>query len=414
MFWDFKDLQVCQNCVSLTPFCVSFVNNYSILSPVFLSAPKHDILVGAKASSACFHLHRHHHYRLSFFLFLCSIGKEMLNRYFYKYLTEKVNRLHRGLKRLAVASTIIMLAVLIGGALVTKTDSGMGCGRSWPFCNGEIIPSVITKELVIEFAHRFVSGAAGILVLWLSVWSWKAIGHKRETKFLAILSVFFLILQALIGAAAVMWGQSDFVLALHFGISLISFSAVLLLTLLIFEVDQKFEADRLKLDPRMKKHIIGVTLYSYIVVYTGALVRHTNASLVCKDWPLCVNSVWGLPSNMYEWVQMGHRLAAGLIFIWIGYITYIAVKNYRHQRVLYYGWIIAFVLVSLQVAAGALVVLTKLNIYVALAHALFISCLFGLLTYFVLLVTRSNYYAKRAETAEAASESLNATEVPVQ
>ncbi|UXH46728.1 heme A synthase [Rossellomorea vietnamensis] len=282
-----------------------------------------------------------------------------------------------------------MLFVLLGGALVTKTESGMGCGRSWPLCNGQFIPSDITFELVIELAHRVVSGGVGLLVLALSIWSWRSIGYKRETKFLAALSFFFLVLQGLIGAAAVLWGQSDFVLAIHFGISLISFASILLLTLLIFEVDQKFDANSLVIDRRMRFHTVGVTIYSYLVVYTGALVRHTESSLVCKDWPLCVNSSPSLPTNLYEWIQMGHRAAAGFIFLWIAYITYIAIKEHKHQKVIYWGWIIAFTLVCLQVMSGALVVFTRLNLAIALMHALIISCLFGLLCYFNLLASRS-------------------------
>jgi heme a synthase len=298
-------------------------------------------------------------------------------------------RVHKGLKWLAVLTTLGMLFVLLGGALVTKTESGMGCGRSWPLCNGQLIPSDITFELVIELAHRVVSGGVGLLVLALSIWSWKAIGHKRETKFLAALSFFFLVLQGLIGAAAVLWGQSDFVLALHFGISLISFASILLLTLLVFEVDQKFDANSLVIDKRMRFHTVGVTIYSYLVVYTGALVRHTESSLVCKDWPLCVNSSPSLPTNLYEWIQMGHRAAAGFIFLWIAYITYIAIKEHKHQKVIYWGWIIAFTLVCLQVMSGALVVFTRLNLAIALMHALIIACLFGLLCYFNLLASRS-------------------------
>ncbi|MBS4198822.1 heme A synthase [Bacillus sp. FJAT-49732] len=298
--------------------------------------------------------------------------------------------MHRKLKWFSVITTIIMLAVLLGGALVTKTDSGLGCGRSWPLCNGEWFPKEISTELIIELAHRLVSGSAAIFVLTLAIWSWKVIGHKKETKTLAILSISFLMLQALIGAAAVLWPQSKFVLALHFGISLISFAAVFLLTLLIFEVDKKFDTNKLVIDKRMKKHIIGVTIYSYAVVYTGALVRHTEASLVCRDWPMCTNGSFTLPNNMYEWIQMGHRFAAGIIFLWIGYIMIISMKHYKHQLVMYWGWIFAFIIVTLQVAAGAIVVMTKLNIYFALAHALFISFLFGLLSYFIMLITRNN------------------------
>jgi heme a synthase len=297
--------------------------------------------------------------------------------------------LRRSLKWFAVATTIGMFFVLIGGALVTKTGSGMGCGRSWPLCHGQVLPQHITPELIIELAHRIVSGTEGVMVLILSIWTWKEIGYIRETKFLSFLSFFFLILQGLIGAAAVLWGQSGFVLALHFGISLISFASLFLLTLLIFEVDRKFEADQLVIDKRMGRHIVFVSIYSYIVIYTGALVRHTKASLVCRDWPLCINNSPVLPENIYEWVQMGHRAAAGLIFIWIAYITGMTIKHYRHQKVLYWGWIIALCLVSLQVVAGALIIFTKLNLYIALLHAFFITCLFGVLSYFLLLYSRS-------------------------
>ncbi|WP_438316796.1 COX15/CtaA family protein [Sporosarcina sp. FA9] len=293
------------------------------------------------------------------------------------------------LKWFAVASTVGMLLILLGGALVTKTDSGMGCGRHWPGCNGQLIPDVITAEVLIEFSHRLVTGSVGILILILAVWSWKSIGHIREAKFLSVMAVFFLILQALIGAAQVMWGQGDFILALHFGISLISFASVLLLTLLIFEVDKKFDAENVHIGTTLKRHTIGVAVYSYFVVYTGALVRHTDSSLACKDWPLCNNTAFELPRNLYEWVQMGHRAAAALIFVWILVIAIHAIKHYKDQRVFYWGWIIALILVSGQALTGMIVVLTKLNLYFALLHSLLITLLFGLITYMILLVSRN-------------------------
>ena len=297
--------------------------------------------------------------------------------------------INKYLKWLAVASSFGMLLILLGGALVTKTESGMGCGRHWPGCNGQLIPDVITTEVLIEFSHRLVTGAVGILIVALAIWAWRSLGHVRETKFLSAMAIFFLVLQALIGAAQVKWGQGDFILALHFGISLISFASVLLLTLLIFEVDRKFDTDKISIGKTLKIHTIGVTLYSYIVIYTGALVRHTDSSLVCNDWPLCRNDDFALPTNLYEWVQMGHRTAAGLIFIWILVIAIHVIKNYKGQRAIYWGWITTLILVSLQVCSGMFVVLTKLNLYVSLLHSLFISLLFGLLCYMILLLSRS-------------------------
>lgn len=296
------------------------------------------------------------------------------------------------LKWIAVATTFGMLLILLGGALVTKTESGLGCGRNWPDCNGSLIPKEITPEVLIEFSHRLVTGSVSILVLILVIWTWRKLGHVREVKFLGSLAIFFLVAQALIGAAQVLWGQGDFILALHFGISLISFASVLLLALIVFEVDQKFDADKVFIGKKLKWHTLGVSLYSYIVVYTGALVRHTESSLVCLDWPFCNNDdPFALPKNLYEWVQMGHRFAVLLIFIWITYIALHVIKHYKNQRVIYWGWIIAFFILFAQVLTGMLIIITRLSLLVSLLHSLFISCLFGLLCYMILLVSRSNY-----------------------
>lgn len=303
----------------------------------------------------------------------------------------------RVLKSLSVVTTIGMLFILLGGALVTKTGSGAGCGDSWPLCHGKLFPTEITPELIIEYSHRLVSSVMGIAVVALSILAWKFVGHVREVKFLSFLSTFFLILQGLIGAAAVMWGQSDFVLAAHFGISLISFSAVFLLMLLIFEVDKKLDTDTLFIKKKHRIEIYLLTIFTIIVVYTGALVRHTNANLACADWPFCNNaSPFAFSEyNFYQWIQMGHRLLALLLFIWTCLFFIKVAREYRNNKVMYFGWVITTLLIVLQVVFGAFIIFTKLNLGVALMHALLITCYFGMLSYFILLSSRSVGREKR-------------------
>jgi len=315
----------------------------------------------------------------------------------------------RYLKWLSVIATFGMIFVLLGGALVTKTDSGAGCGDSWPLCHGQLIPSEITLELVIELSHRLVSGIVGIVVLALSFFSWKHIGHIREVKFLSFMSFFFLVLQGLIGAAAVIWGQSDFVLALHFGISLISFAAIFLLTLLIFEIDKKFDVDSLFIKKKHRIEIYMLAVYTYLVVYTGALVRHTSSELVCPSWPFCTNSApfSFLSTNQMElWVQMGHRLAAGILFVWTIIFVSKLLKQYQSSRVMYWGAVSLAVFISFQVLFGALIIFTSLNLGITLLHALFISCYFGVLSYFILLSSRST--AKDRSSEKLKKDKLNA------
>lgn len=297
----------------------------------------------------------------------------------------------RIIKWLSVVSTIGMVFILLGGALVTKTESGMGCGNSWPLCNGQLFPSDITPELIIEYSHRLVSSTIGVTVLLLAVLSWMVIGHIREVKFLAFLSVFFLVLQGLIGAAAVVWGQSDFVLALHFGISLISFASIFLLMLLIFEIDKKLDANTLFIRKNHRLEIYFLTFFTIIVVYTGALVRHVNANLVCGSWPFCNNSApfAFAEYNFHQWVQMGHRFIAGILLIWTIAFFIKVFKFYRNNRIMYWGWVSTLILIISQVLFGALIIFTQLNLWIALLHAFFITCYFGNLSYFILLSYRS-------------------------
>lgn len=319
---------------------------------------------------------------------------------FWPGLSE-VKQMIRTLKWLSVVSSIGMVFILLGGALVTKTGSADGCGSSWPLCHGQIFPSEMTPELMIEYSHRLVSTIIGATVLLLVILSWIYIGHIREVKFLAATSLFFIVFQGLIGAAAVIWGQSDFVLALHFGISLISFATIFLLMLLIFEIDQKFDATTLTIRKSHRIQIYVLTFFTLIVVYTGALVRHVNANLVCSSWPFCYNNS-PFAFNEYtfhQWVQMGHRLLAGILFIWTISLMIKLFKNYKNTRVVVWGWGIATSLISLQVAFGAFIIFTNLNIWIALFHALFISLYFGVLSYFILLSYRS-YVKERVKEPE--------------
>lgn len=333
------------------------------------------------------------HLQLLYFLRSITIN---ISEFIYRHKVSEDFNMIKTLKWLSVVASLGMVFVLIGGALVTKTESGMGCGPSWPLCHGKFMPTNITPELVIELSHRLISGIIGVVVLALSYLSWKHIGHIREVKFLAFMSSFFLILQALIGAAAVIWSQSDFVLATHFGISLISFTAVFLLMLLIFEIDKKFDAESLVIQKHHRIEIYALTIYTLIVVYTGALVRHAHASMVCGGWPFCRNDDPFAFStlNFVQWIQMGHRLLAGILFIWTIIFGIRIVKHYRKNRMMYWGWIITVALIMLQVFFGAMIIFTRLNLWIALLHSLVISCFFSMLSYFVLLSTRSAKYEK--------------------
>lgn len=303
--------------------------------------------------------------------------------------------MNKGLKWVSVLTTVGMFIVLIMGSLVTKTGSGQGCGDTWPLCHGQFAP-LDNLESLIEYSHRAVSGVLGILVTIQSVWAWRKMGHKRGVKAFAFGGFFFTFLQALLGAAAVVWGQSSAVLALHFGFSLTAFASVLLLTILVFEGNLLKPRKLAPISPRLRNSIWWLAVYCYAVVYLGAYVRHTKTGLGCTTWPTC-NGAW-FP-DLTGWgpvaIQFVHRVAAFIFLMLVIWLTYVIAKHYRHRKDLFYGAFLVLVFTILQVLSGGFVVLSRLALVPSLIHNSIIAGLFGVICY---LCFQSLPYSPAVET----------------
>ncbi|HKP77250.1 MAG TPA: COX15/CtaA family protein [Longimicrobiaceae bacterium] len=95
------------------------------------------------------------------------------------------------------------VGVVLWGALVRATGAGAGCGNHWPRCNGQVIPPSPSVQTLIEYTHRLMTGADGFLVLALVVLAWRLHPRGSPVRTGAGLAAFFLVTEALVGAALV-------------------------------------------------------------------------------------------------------------------------------------------------------------------------------------------------------------------
>ncbi|CAM3977297.1 COX15/CtaA family protein [Paenibacillus alkaliterrae] len=287
-------------------------------------------------------------------------------------------------RALAIAACIGMLLVLLGGALVTNTDSGLGCGDDWPLCHGKFIPAY-TIESMIEYSHRLVSGIIGLLVL--AVFLTMIIKFRKdrsvfkEPLFYAGGALLFTVIQALMGAAAVKWPQSPPIMAIHFGISLIAFAATLLLVIWTFRAKHGPPAVY-KVPRSIFPRVLAVSIYCYVVVYLGAFIRHTESGGGCLGWPLCNGEIVPEISGATGAVFI-HRVAALVLAISLAGL-YIHIRKVSHGGAgltKSAAWTLG--LVVTQVFSGALLTLTitdtDLFLFTNLLHNLIVTGLFGLL-----------------------------------
>src|SRR5436853_7553334 len=71
-----------------------------------------------------------------------------------------------------IAAACAYLLIVLG-AVVRISGSGMGCGDHWPLCNGHLFPPLDDIRTVIEWSHRLVASVVSILVGALVALNWR-------------------------------------------------------------------------------------------------------------------------------------------------------------------------------------------------------------------------------------------------
>jgi heme A synthase len=97
------------------------------------------------------------------------------------------------------------VAVVLWGAFVRASGSGAGCGRHWPLCNGEVVPSSPGVKTMVEAFHRATSGLALVAVVALLVMTMRGLPKGHRARKSAGWATFFVFGEAIIGAGLVLF-----------------------------------------------------------------------------------------------------------------------------------------------------------------------------------------------------------------
>ena len=127
--------------------------------------------------------------------------------------------------------------VVLWGATVRSTGSGAGCGRSWPTCQGQVLPE-LSGATAIEFGHRAVSGIALILVAVLIRRAFKSFDKGHPARKGAFWSGVSIIVESLVGAMIVFyeWVADDASVARVISVPIHLINTFLLLAVLTLTV----------------------------------------------------------------------------------------------------------------------------------------------------------------------------------
>jgi protoheme IX farnesyltransferase len=185
-------------------------------------------------------------------------------------------------RRLALTSAATTYLLVVIGAVVRGTGSGMGC-PDWPTCHGAWIPPLSDTAAWIEWTHRSVAVILGFLVLGLA---FLAVARHRRQLSIVVPSVLALVLvafQAYLGKITVDTSNAGEWVTAHLA------TALALLALLTFVAVRSAYPASLPArgsSQRLTLLLAFTAAAVYALMLFGSHVTATGASLVFPDWPL--------------------------------------------------------------------------------------------------------------------------------
>src|SRR5947207_3591621 len=234
----------------------------------------------------------------------------------------------RRFTRLAWTAATFTYLLVILGAIVRITGSGLGCGEHWPLCNGTLLPP-LDLPTMIEYGHRLAAAAVSVLVAALGAYAWwlkrdagyemrdaeapaatrathpaSRIPHPDRPGVAAYVALGLLVVQVLLGAVTVKLSLPPWTVILHLG------TAMLLLATLILAARVTPGASPGNMQPPItpgsRPGLVGIValVLGFITVLLGALTANLRAASACLGFPLCHGQV--IPAGDYP--QPGHWL----------------------------------------------------------------------------------------------------------
>ncbi|MBI2027962.1 MAG: COX15/CtaA family protein [Deltaproteobacteria bacterium] len=314
------------------------------------------------------------------------------------------------MKTLLKINLILTFILILWGAVVRVTGSGLGC-PDWPLCYGKMLPPFQYQSL-LEWGHRMLASWVGLVTLALFVVSCFKKNRGWKTILAAVILILVLV-QAGMGALAVKYELDPLVIMIHLAIAMIFFLLMLSLFLLFEDTSinlrvfsegynggfagmdllrSKREQTRVPSgvfhageNDRVPRKILGDLCFRYsqrffivlfIVAFAqfvfGGYVASVGAGLGCPDFPLCYGRLLPPSGDLLAKIHFVHRLGALTLLVLSTGILYFR-RSLRHYELFEAHGVIEverglFILLMIQVALGVLTVIFKLPLPLRILH----------------------------------------------
>lgn len=160
-------------------------------------------------------------------------------------------------RRITVAALVAVCLIVVTGASVRLTGSGLGCA-DWPNCNSSRFIDVSTTHGAVEQVNRLFTGVVMVAVIAAVLGAVRRRPRRRDLTRLAILIALGVPMQGLVGAVVVLTDLNPFANQQHFLLSMVLVGLATLLVSRAGEPDDGVRAPTVTRPTTLHVRAIGV------------------------------------------------------------------------------------------------------------------------------------------------------------
>ncbi len=278
----------------------------------------------------------------------------------------------------ALASVGALWLIMVTGAAVRLTDSGLGC-RHWPGCErGHPLPAK-DYHAFIEFGNRVVGGVTIVIVLLTALAALRTPELSRGARRLAWAVFAGTLAQAPLGYLAVKTDLRWPVVAAHLLLSAIVLAGAVVLALDTYSTVRGRAEPLVPLELRRLGLVVGAAALALLV--TGTLA--TAAGPHSGGGTTHVSRLWRFQPVIFIHAGAVAVFGVGLVFV----LGYLAARRERSPRLFRLG-LAVLGLLGVQMILGEIQYRTHLPWGLVLAHVGLAAAVWALLVAFVTVLWR--------------------------
>jgi heme a synthase len=280
--------------------------------------------------------------------------------------------------RLALASVASLWLIVVTGAAVRLTDSGLGC-RHWPGCEkGHPLPAK-DYHAYIEFGNRVIGGVTIVVVLLTALGAWRTPRLSRASRRLVLAVFLGTLAQAPLGYLAVKTDLRWPVVAAHLLLSMAVLAGAVVLVLETYAALAGRAEPVVPLELRRFALVVAGAALALLVTGTFATAGGPHSGGGAEH----VDRLWRLQPLIYVHAGAVAVFGLGLVFL----LGYLAARRERAPRLFAFGAAVLGLLV-VQMILGEIQYRTHLPWPLVLAHVGLAGAVWALLAAFVTVLWR--------------------------